>query len=171
MMVRSLVVIMALGCSGPAATTSTAPTVVADPEPTTEPATAVTEPPPADPRPPAPMTDEELKAIEPAPPVRGTPSSQAAIATKLNSEGARLMVAKQYAEASTKFRDAFARVPDGAYAFNLCRSLYQEGKFSEAKAACTAVAKLSPSATLEAQASAMIERLENEARAQSIVLP
>jgi len=160
---------MALGCSGPAATTSPTPTTVTEPPTAADPEPVAVETPP--PVPPAPMTDEDLRAIEPSPVVRGTPSSQAAIAATANEDGMRLMLAQSYAEASTKFRDALARVPDGAYAYNLCSSLYQQGQFTKALAACDAVTKLSPSAALEARASRMIRRIKDEARAQNLVVP
>lgn len=93
---------------------------------------------------------------------------QAAIATKLSDEGVQLMYAKKYAEASAKFREAVARVPEAKYFFNLCTSLYQEGKFSEGLVACAAVAKNNPTPQLQAKTNAMSDRIKAEARAQGI---
>ena len=62
--------------------------------------------------------------------------SQADIAAKLNEEGKAFMYADKYPEASAKFRDAVARVPEAKYFYNLCASLYKEGKFGEALTAC-----------------------------------
>ncbi len=58
--------------------------------------------------------------------------SQADIANRENDEGKELMYASKYPDASAKFRDAVARVPEPKYFLNLCASLYQEGKFGEA---------------------------------------
>ena len=71
--------------------------------------------------------------------------SQAEIASKLNDEGKALMYDGKYAEASAKFRDAGARVPEPKYFFHLCMSNYQQGKFDEAITACNAADKHSQS--------------------------
>lgn len=97
-------------------------------------------------------------------------AQQAELAAKLNDEGKDLMYDGKFAEASAKFRDAVARVPEPKYFFNLCTSLYQEGKFSDAMTACGGVAKNSPSSELDAKAQKMIERIETEAKAQNIPL-
>ncbi len=95
---------------------------------------------------------------------------QAAIAAKLSDEGVQLMYAQKYAEASAKFREAVARVPEAKYFFNLCTSLYQEGRFSEGLVACAAVANNNPTPPLQAKANAMSDRIKAEARAQGIDL-
>ncbi len=74
--------------------------------------------------------------------------SQAELAAKLNDEGKALMYEGKYAEASAKFRDAGARVPEPKYFFNLCTSNYQQGKFDEAITACNAAEKHSPTPEL-----------------------
>jgi tetratricopeptide (TPR) repeat protein len=98
------------------------------------------------------------------------PSSggQAAIAAKLSDEGVQLMYAKKYAEATAKFREAVARVPEPKYFFNLCTSLFQEGKFSEGLTACNAVEKNHPTPALQAKAKKMSERIIAEAKAQGV---
>lgn len=94
--------------------------------------------------------------------------SQAEIADRLNDEGKEHMYANNYAEASAKFREAVARVPEAKYFFNLCTSLYQEGKFGEALTACAAVDKNNPTDALRAKAEKMTGRIKAEAKAQGI---
>lgn len=94
--------------------------------------------------------------------------SQAAIASRLNDEGKELMYANNYSAASGKFREAVARVPEAKYFFNLCTSLFQEGKFGEALTACAAVDKNSPSPDLQAKATKLVGRIKDEAKAQKI---
>src|SRR5215468_7427288 len=96
--------------------------------------------------------------------------SQAQIAAQLNDEGKELMFANKFAEASAKFREAVARVPEAKYFFNLCTSLYQEGKFDEAMTACNAVEKNNPSGELHAKNDKLIGRIKEEAKSQNIEL-
>ncbi|HVK87528.1 MAG TPA: hypothetical protein VM513_25600 [Kofleriaceae bacterium] len=97
-------------------------------------------------------------------------AQQADLAARLNEEGKTLMYAQKYAEASAKFRDAVARVPEPKYFFNLCTSLFQEGKFGEAMTACNAVEKNNPTPELQTKAQKLIGRIETEAKAQGVVL-
>lgn len=97
-------------------------------------------------------------------------AQQAELAAKLNAEGKDLMYDGKFAEASAKFRDAVARVPEPKYFFNLCTSLYQEGKFSDAMTACGGVGKNNPTADLDSKAKKMMERIETEAKAQNVPL-
>jgi hypothetical protein len=97
-------------------------------------------------------------------------AQQAELAAKLNDEGKDLMYDGKFEAASAKFRDAVARVPEPKYFFNLCTSLYQEGKFSDAMTACGGVGKNNPTPDLDAKAKKMIERIETEAKAQNITL-
>ncbi|MBS1122032.1 MAG: hypothetical protein H6Q90_4260 [Deltaproteobacteria bacterium] len=94
--------------------------------------------------------------------------SQAEIALKLNDEGKELMYGQKYAEASSKFREAVARVPEPKYFFNLCTSLFQEGKFGEALTACNAVANNNPSAELRTKSDKLTNRIKDEAKTQGI---
>ena len=64
-------------------------------------------------------------------------------------------------------RDAVARIPDPPYFFNLCVSLYQVGKFSEALTACDAVAN-NGTAELKTKADRMAVRIKDEAKRQQI---
>jgi len=94
--------------------------------------------------------------------------SQADLAAKANEEGKELMYANKYAEASARFRDAVARVPEPKYFFNLCTSLFQEGKFGEALTACNAVDNNNPSNEQKAKAEKLRNRIKDEAKAQGI---
>nr|MBA3458072.1 hypothetical protein [Deltaproteobacteria bacterium] len=96
--------------------------------------------------------------------------SQADIASKLNDEGKALMHAGNAAEASVKFRDAAARVPEPKYFFNLCTANYQQGKFDEAITACNAADKHSPSAELAGKIAKLVERIKADAAEQKIEL-
>ncbi|HEU0034072.1 MAG TPA: hypothetical protein VFQ53_25770 [Kofleriaceae bacterium] len=92
--------------------------------------------------------------------------SQAEIASNLNEEGKQLMYGQKYAEASAKFREAVARVPEAKYFFNLCLSLYQEGKFGEALTACDAVHKNNATPEQNGKADKLATKIKEEAKAQ-----
>ncbi len=94
--------------------------------------------------------------------------TQAELAAKLNEDGKELMYSNKYTEASAKFREAVARVPEAKYFFNLCTSLFQEGKFSEALTACQAVDKNKPSAELQTKATKLTGRIQAEATTQGL---
>lgn len=96
--------------------------------------------------------------------------TQAELAAKLNEDGKELMYANKYAEASGKFREAVARVPEAKYFFNLCTSLFQEGKFSEALTACAAVEKNNPTAELTGKATKLTGRINDEAKSQGLTV-
>ncbi len=95
---------------------------------------------------------------------------QAELAGKLNDEGKQLMFGNDFAGASAKFRDAVARAPEPKYFFNLCMSLYQEGKFDDAFTACTAVGQNNPSAEQKDKADKLIGRIKEEAKSQGLEL-
>ena len=80
-------------------------------------------------------------------------AGQAEIAAQLNEDGKNLMFAQKYAEASAKFADAVARVPEAKYFFNLCLSRYQEGKYGEALTACNSAQQNGADDALKAKAS------------------
>lgn len=95
--------------------------------------------------------------------------SQAEIAAKLNEEGKAFMYKDQYTEASAKFRDAVARVPEAKYFYNLCASLYKEGKFGEALTACNAASNSdTASPDLKAQAARLAQGVKDEAKRQNV---
>jgi tetratricopeptide (TPR) repeat protein len=126
------------------------------------------EPPPVQATPPTTVADVPEDAT---PAARGAMrSSQAALAAKLNEEGKAAMYAQRYADATAKFREAVARVPEANYFFNLCLALYQEGRFSEALTACDATLTTDPTPTLSAKATKMIDRIRTEARHQGVSL-
>jgi tetratricopeptide (TPR) repeat protein len=129
--------------------------------------------PPTDPPKDPPPDEGDIVIPSDLKPVHSDPAfaaEQAALAAKLNDEGKELMFAKKYAEASSKFREAVARVPDAKYFFNLCTSLFQEGKFSEALVSCDAVDKNVPTPELAQKSRALRERILAEARNQGIPL-
>ena len=95
--------------------------------------------------------------------------SQADIAAKLNDEGKAFMYADKFAEASAKFREAVARVPEAKYFYNLCASLYKEGKFGEALTACnSASSSETASPQLKEQSAKLAQGVRDEAKKQGI---
>jgi hypothetical protein len=96
--------------------------------------------------------------------------SQAEIASKENEDGKQLMFQQKYAEASAKFQDAVARVPEAKYFFNLCMSLYQEGKFGEALTACNSVDKNGADDALKGKAAKLGDKIKDEAQKQGLAL-
>ena len=130
---------------------------------------------PPDERPPAPKVsplpvapDDAFRLVESSGPPSG--SGQAAIASRLNTEGTRAIQARQFAVASTKFRDAAARVPEPGYLFNLGLALYLEGKFAESLTACDATLNSQPAPTLARKAEQLIVRVQTEAKSQGVDL-
>lgn len=119
---------------------------------------------PPTPTPPAPPPPDDPP---PPPPKAG---SQAEIAARVDNEGRNAMFAGNYAVASAKFREAVARVPDPRYFFNLCTSLYQEGKFDEALTACGAADRNKPSDALHKKIESLTKKVKDEAKAQGIQL-
>src|SRR4051812_46593165 len=95
--------------------------------------------------------------------------TQAEIAAKENEAGKAMLFEGKYAEASAKFQDAVARVPEPKYFFNLCTSRFQEGKFGEALTACNAADKAGDD-KLKAKVAKMIEKIQDEAKKQGIDL-
>lgn len=94
--------------------------------------------------------------------------TQADIATRENDEGKQLMFAQKYADASAKFRDAAARTNEGKYYFNLCTSLYQEGKFGEAMTACNTADKNAPDDALKTKVAKLRQRISDDAKAANV---
>jgi len=99
-----------------------------------------------------------------------TAESQAEIAARVNAEGEKLLAAKRFVDASSKFREACARVPAPRYFYNLCESLDDEGKFSEALTACQASLQLDPPAELAAKTRSLMTKIRDEAKRQNIPL-
>lgn len=81
-------------------------------------------------------------------------------ADQLNEQGKALLGAKpmRAAEATEKFRAAIVLSPEGRFYLNLCMSLYQEGKLSEALTACQAVESNRATAAQVKQANVIVEK-------------
>jgi hypothetical protein len=76
------------------------------------------------------------------------------------------MRGSQYAEASKKFQEAVARVPEAKYFFNLCVSRTSEGLLDDAITACHSVDNVNPPADLKAKTEKMIEKINDLAKSQ-----
>lgn len=96
--------------------------------------------------------------------------TQAEIAARDNEEGKELMFAGNYKDASVKFHDAVARVPEAKYFFNLCTSLFQEGKFGEAMVACKSAEKNSPDDGLKGKIGKLEDKIHDTAVQQGVPL-
>lgn len=96
--------------------------------------------------------------------------SQADIANRENEEGKELMFAGKYTDASAKFRDAVARVPEPKYFYNLCLAMYQEGKFGEALTACNSADKANTEPGLKDTVVKLQTKIRDEAKAQGLDL-
>lgn len=92
------------------------------------------------------------------------------IVERLVQEGKEAMMRREYALATKKFREAVARVPEPQYFVNLCVSLYSEGKFGEANAACKGALQNKPSDAVKQKAEKMLEKIRDEAKRQGIKL-
>jgi len=163
LVLASLVV---LGCSSPA----TPP-----PQPPAEPAPAAAQQAPPAPAPDAapvpratPVTAAELESSAKPRGRHPAHTSQAELAAQLNEEGKRAVLAGEYATASSKFREAVARVPEPIYFFNLCVALFQEGRFAEALTACAAVESNNPTPAVLDKSKRMMDRIRDEAKRQHI---
>jgi hypothetical protein len=170
---HALVLLLLLGCSGPAKPAADPAKPAADPGP----APAAAAPNAAGPTEPAPPA-----TAEPAPPRQppgdlpapestsapAQPKSQAEIAAARNEQGKQAMLDQKYAEATALFKQAVARVPEPRYLFNLCLSLYQEGKFGESLTACNAALNNAPAADLRAKIEKIIVRIKDEAKRQGV---
>jgi TolA-binding protein len=121
------------------------------------------------PQEPAPTTTTAPTTTAPTAPT-ATNAAMADAAAAVNEEGKQLMFAGKYADASAKFRDAVARAPEPKYFFNLCTSLFQEGKFAEALTSCNAVGEHAPPEDLAAKTAKMITKIKDEAKQQNIQL-
>jgi hypothetical protein len=135
----------------------------------------VTEAPPAQDRAPAPDPTPTAPTPPPTPPPLvsgGKPpakkTTQAELAAHLGHQAEQLYAKASYADASSKLREAVARVPEARYFYNLCASLFMEGKYSEALTACDAVDRQSPSAELRQRTDGLLARIRDEARNQHL---
>ncbi|MBX3159932.1 MAG: hypothetical protein KF773_28445 [Deltaproteobacteria bacterium] len=97
--------------------------------------------------------------------------TQSEIANRYNEEGKSALYVNNYAEATLKFQQAVARVAEPKYFFNLCTSMFQEGRFDESIVACEAVGtNESSSPELKTKAEKLLVRIKGEAKAQGVAL-
>ena len=160
-----LVLAFLVACSG---TSKPSPTPSPSPSPSPTPVAEVdaAAPEPAPVAPEKKVSVADLESI--AKPAKSAKVTQAEIAWQLNEDGKKLAVATKYADASAKFRDAVARVPQPPYFYNLCFTLYSEGKFSEALTACSAAKNLEPPAALVEKVENLMAHIKFEAHQQGI---
>jgi len=159
-----LVVAVMVGCSGSSKKHDgdiVVPVVKQDPAPVEpEPAPAIT----AVAEPTTPFSNDDLEST------LKSRSRQEMTAWQSNEDGIAAMKQGKFGDATTKFRDAVARVPDPSYFLNICMSLYQEGKFSEALVACDAVANNNPKPATKGKAEQMGARIKVAAKKQNITV-
>jgi hypothetical protein len=98
---------------------------------------------------------------------QGTDETAAAAA---NEKGKERLFASDFAGASAQFRTAAAASTLPKYSFNLCTSLFQQGLFSEAMAACKEARGRNPDAKLSDKITAQEQKIKAEATAQGYSL-
>jgi TolA-binding protein len=161
LMNRAILVLVLVGCGSQTKKT--------EPPTPTEQVPAPDAAPPEAPAPAQAMPPPErmpIDELEPAMPPPKRKQTQADIAASLTNEGIELMKQGSFEAASNKFRDAVARIPEPRYFFNLCVSLYQQGRFVEALTACDAVKDTTPK--LEQKTITMMQRILDAAGRQGI---
>jgi hypothetical protein len=92
------------------------------------------------------------------------PASNASRADALNNEGKAAMQDSNFAAASEKFHQAILLSPEGRFYFNLCVSLYSQGKLSDALAACKEVEAAGADPGLREKTSKMTNKIKEEIR-------
>jgi hypothetical protein len=105
-----------------------------------------------------PMQKPPEEDLAPSPQQHG---SQAEIASRLDDEGRQLLDSRHYSDASAKFREAVARVPEARYFYDLCISLGAENHRDEAMTACNAALKVGPNAALRLKVEAELDLLSH----------
>lgn len=114
----------------------------------------------------APSVDEMAE-----PPVTASRGgTQAEIAARSADEGQALFAQGKYAEASSRYQDAVARVPEARYFYGLAQSKFREGKLSEALTACNAAEKVGANAALAVKIRELRTTITAEAKKQDIKL-
>lgn len=87
-------------------------------------------------------------------------------ADELNSQGKAAMKAKNFAEASDRFNQAILLSREGRFYYNLCVSLFFEGKLVDSLASCKAVETAGADNDLKDKTGAMIGKVKDEMRKQ-----
>jgi hypothetical protein len=106
--------------------------------------------------------------VLPPAPARTATGSQAELAYRKATEAIELAKQARWREASSRFREAVARTPLAPYFFDLCLTLYHEGKFGESLTSCDASLHNEPDAELRHKTERLIARVKTEASAQRI---
>jgi hypothetical protein len=97
-------------------------------------------------------------------------STDETAAAAANEKGKERLFANDFAGASAQFRTAAAASTLPKYSFNLCTSLFQQGLFSEAMAACKEARARNPDAKLSDKITAQEQKIKAEATAQGYSL-
>jgi len=92
-----------------------------------------------------------------------TPSN-ASRADAMNEEGKAAMQAGNFELASDRFHQATVLSAEGRFYFNLCVSLYQQGKLSDSLAACKAVEPAGADDALRTKTAKMTAKVKEEIR-------
>lgn len=119
------------------------------------------------------LTASLTPMIESVPARAQTPAAgetQAEIAERSATEGQALFAQGKYAEASSRYMDAVARVPEPRYFYLLGQSKYREGKLAEALTAVDAAEKNNSNAALTVKIRELRTMITSEAKSQGIKL-
>jgi hypothetical protein len=87
-------------------------------------------------------------------------------ADQLNNEGKAAMKAKDFPTASDRFQQAIVLSREGRFYFNLCVSLYSQGKLVDSLEACKAVESAGADAALREKTTGMIGKVRDEMKRQ-----
>src|SRR5690349_5165631 len=87
-------------------------------------------------------------------------------AEDLNNQGKAAMKAKDFTTASDRFNQAILLSREGRFYYNLCVSLFFEGKLVDSLSACKAVETAGADSDLKDKTGAMIGKVKDEMRKQ-----
>lgn len=116
--------------------------------------------------PPRDSSGDDVPVTEP-PSAGGTQAEKAARSAE---EGKALYAQGKFAEASSRYQDAVARVPESRYFYGLAQSRFREGKLAEALTACDAAEKVGANAALAVKIRELRTMITTEAKKQDIKL-